>query len=69
MARSLAGQRHTHRSRRRGKPKAIIKTVSYGCQTAGCPLVQVTAPREGVSAGAAASVGVSNWKEDKSRSE
>lgn len=66
MARSLTGQRHSHRSRRGGKAKAIIKTVSYRCQTAGCPLVQVTAPCKGVSAGATTRVGVSNCKAEES---
>lgn len=60
MAGSLAGQGHPHRAGRGGEAKAVIKTVSDGCQTAGCPLVQVAAPSQGVSAGAAARVGVRN---------
>lgn len=60
MSWSLTRERHAHGSRRRGKAKAVIKTVSNGGQAARCPLIKVTAASQGVTAGATASVGVCN---------
>lgn len=71
MSWSLTRERHAHGSRRGGKAKAVIKTVSNGGQAARCPLIKVTAASQGVTAGATASVGVCNCcsKPSKGRSQ